>query len=134
MQKVISITPQKKGINPSHRKENWGLYRGYKALGVKDGEISEIADLRIYFKGNTAYACLWVFARGQKGTYGSGKAGGFGYCKASQAAWSAFVKAGIETAEPFGGHGLSSVREAMLALGTALRDAGETPQVIEMYA
>lgn len=125
-----------------NRKENHFFYSysvlvPYKAARLpkeymREGEtMARVIDARIYFTpsrmyGNTAYACIWVNDRKREGrreainTSGGGKAGGYGYHKASAALQSAIDNAGIKLNQSIGGVGESAMREALCAMARAL--------------
>lgn len=91
----ISINNLTDGINAkSHRKED-KFYRSLSIVSFKDGQFKQPLDVRFYSSGQTVYCCVWGSI---KGTYfnGSGKAGGYGYDKASAAFASALQSAGFE--------------------------------------
>lgn len=94
----------------------------YTLLAVTDGDIRELAKLRIYMgrssRSTTVYASLWV--HGGNGTAGSGKAGGGGYHKPSAAASAAFQSAGITLDAPISGCDDPAIEDALLAVGRAL--------------
>lgn len=104
----------------AHRKEH-GFYRSYILQAIYKGEIIEVANLRLYWPANDCYACLWIHDK-KGNTYGngSGRAGGWGYCKESEAAEQAINKAGIELKHSIGGVGTDAIRGALLALGKKL--------------
>ena len=83
----------KQGLNTSHRKENH-LNRVFIGINKTGGTIAE---LRIYWSNQTAYACVWIYPTDNtEFLSGSGQAGGGGYDKVSAAAAAAFKSAGIE--------------------------------------
>lgn len=121
---VTTFTPVD-GINTNHRKEN-GFDRAYIAINTK-GET--IAELRLYWPGQTnCYACFWAWGNDWQST-GSGVAGGYGYDKRSAAASEAFTKAGIQLSQSV--HGTGRQHEAMEAVGKHL--SNEFLTVIEAY-
>jgi hypothetical protein len=85
--------------------------------------VSEIVDLRIWGpaskNGSTVYASVWVHGN-EYHLGGHGKAGGYGYCKASSAADCAIRDAGIELEHRIDGVGLEAVERAVYAIGVAL--------------
>lgn len=106
----------------AHRKEDH-FYRSVSALvpttGRPDDFIAAV-DLRLYSTRATHYACLWVRpAQGDVYLSGSGKAGGYGYDRASAAAHSAIISAGIQLAYPIDGVGAEAVWGAVLAIAHA---------------
>jgi hypothetical protein len=118
--------PKKEGFRPSYRKENAGLYKGYKAI-TPEGKT--LLDLRIYYPNSVAYSCLWVPCNDHAS--GSGKAGGYGYHKTSAAAAEAFEKAGYSLNEGVSGRGDGAILEAIQAV-CALHGY-ENPIIVTMH-
>ena len=115
-------------------REERNIRHGYKAICIsEDGKLRELVDLRIGQTDATAYACVWLHVAGY-GTYahGSGRAGGYGYHRASAAAESAFCSAGMTFNVSFGGCGDTMMREAVQASGEYLSD-GAPVYVVEFY-
>jgi hypothetical protein len=81
----------KQSFNSKHRKDV--LKEAYTVL---DGDFKTVVDCRVYGAGSTAYACLWVYGKGNFYASGSGKAGGWGYHKTSAAVDDAIASAGFE--------------------------------------
>ena len=81
----------KQSFNAKHRKET--LYEAYRVI---DGDFNTVLDCRVYGSRSTAYACLWVYGKGDFYAKGSGKAGGWGYHKTSAAVDDAIDSAGFE--------------------------------------
>lgn len=73
---------------------------------------------RIYYPGTVAYACIWI--KGKKYARGTGKAGGYGYHKASAALASAISDAGITLSESINGVGDSAMDRACMAIACAV--------------
>ena len=78
-------------FNGKHRKDT--LYEAYRVI---DSDFKTVVDCRVYGSGSTAYACLWVFGKGEFYAKGSGKASGWGYHKTSAAVDDAIDSAGFE--------------------------------------
>lgn len=88
--KIESFNP-KQGINAkAHRKEKH-FDGSYMVIDMTTGNVK--VDLRLYSTQSTDYACVWIF-QGELAS-GSGKAGGYGYHRASAAVWAALDSAGI---------------------------------------
>ena len=93
-------------------------------ITCKAGEFSEPVTVRWYMSrsgdgASPVYCSLWVRCS-PCNVSGRGKAGGYGYHKASAAFQDACDSAGIELSQPVDGRGDESVREAMFAIGAAL--------------
>lgn len=96
--------------------------------------ITELAELCIWgpksANGSRVYSSIWVHAENCYCS-GYGQAGGYGYCKASHAAYHAMTSAGLDFTRIradsgkidkwyFDGAGMSEVEKALKALGLAL--------------
>ena len=93
-------------------------------IACKAGEFSEPVTVRWYMSrsgdgASPVYCALWVRCSPYY-VSGRGKAGGYGYHKASAAFQDACDSAGIELSKPVDGRGNDMVREAILAIGEAL--------------
>lgn len=129
--KVKSFKAKQNMSATIREREEKNINRGYKAICIsEDGKLCELVDLRIGQTDTTAYACVWFYSNGC--AYGSGKAGGYGYHRASAAAESAFRAAGMVFDSGFGGCGDSATREAMQAAGEYLSN-GIPVHVVEFY-
>jgi hypothetical protein len=78
---------------------------------------------RIYHTANTAYACIWVHNEPIH-ISGGGKAGGYGYHKASAALQGALDDAGVQLSESINGRGEQAMRDALTATARALGLSG----------
>ena len=90
----------------------------------KAGEFKEPITVRWYMSrsgdgASPVYCSLWIHCSPYY-VSGRGKAGGYGYHKASAAFQDACDSAGIELSQPVDGRGDGLVREAMFAIGAAL--------------
>lgn len=101
MKKVTNFTP-KEGLNTSHRREK-GFHSSYTLFDIADrdtmGRPSQVVEIRVYWGGETCYACAWVgykYANVPHSVNGSAKAGGYGYDKIEQACKHALISAGFE--------------------------------------
>lgn len=108
----------------SCRKENHFM-KEYAAIHPSTGDRDKtrsraFVTLRIYHTNTTAYACLWAFDSAGISINGGGKAGGYGYHKASAAAEAAFQDAGVTLDESIGGVGDDAIYEAVRALAKRL--------------
>lgn len=123
IEQSIDVSGLKRGLKTGHRKENSGLLRSYKVIDLtKRYKATDAAcpiDVRVYYPRETCYACVWISTSDAWGN-GSGKAGGYGYDKPSQAIENAFVAAGVKFTRSFGGVGESAVREFLEELARAL--------------
>lgn len=115
---TLSNNPKAKGMNAAaHRKED--NFTGQITL-YNPATRAELAVLRTYHTQSTAYACLWCYGKNKQGeavyNSGSGKAGGYGYHRASAAVGEAFEAAGFKLKYSIAGVGDTAIEEAMYAL------------------
>ncbi len=78
-------------------------------------------------QASVVYASIWVRA-GEYYASGHGKAGGYGYCKASAAVDEAIRSAGITLSRSIAGVGTQAIEDAMLAI--ARHYYGDVPMLI----
>lgn len=104
------------GVKPSHRKDT--LAAAYRVM-TRDGET--VVDCRVYWPGSVAYCCIWV-GGDEIYTSGSGKAGGYGYCKESAAIGAAIESAGFDLSEGVAGRGTREAEKALLAVAAFVTD------------
>lgn len=120
----------------SHRKEGKCWFKQMAVVDLDaepyagDGSATVPVQARIYSTGATSTCCLWVNTRGIN-TSGSGKAGGYGYHKGSVALEFAIANAGFTLSGNIGGVGESAMREALLAIATAI--GIKRPALVEAY-
>ena len=136
---VLPVEPRQNARNLGDTKET---VKTFTVHGIKINETGKpvsrcLVTLRLYCgrsrSASTVYSALWV--HGDQWTTGKGSAGGYGYCKYSEAAARAIESAGIELygtpysstgevdfAKPchIGGVGESAIKSALLAIGQAL--------------
>lgn len=119
--KATFNTTAKTKYTTSHRKEGKAIFQSWSAaVPSKYGpEAFCPVDLRIYFTGSTAYACIWINGKDIH-TQGSGTAGGYGYDKTSAAAGEAIKNAGFELSEAIDGRGSQAVTDAVKAIAGAI--------------
>ena len=123
----VSIAPRHQ-FNPNYRKDQ--LHRSIKAIDPRDG--STIVDARIYWPGSVAYAAVWINGDAIHAS-GTGKAGGYGYCKESAALAEALERAGVELSENIAGRGQGAMREAVEAVAKAVTGKRRV-LIVEAYA
>lgn len=106
----------------SNRKENH-FREEYKVVAItKDQTLLEPISARFYATAQRWYCCVWIHESIKSVTHisGGGYAGGYGYHKASAALQDALQDAGIQLSESISGVGDSAIRQALLAVATAL--------------
>lgn len=114
VQHVTAFDPQSTARYP----RNEPTYSVYTVAAIENGAIVAPITLRILKArdGMTNGAALFV-NRGRVHAYGySGKVGGYGYHRASEAAERAIKSAGVTLARSFGGAGDKAIEDALLAL------------------
>lgn len=109
-----------------HRKENYlsservVLVPEKRKEYIREGNTMKSAIImRIYHTKSTAYACLWVNSNDTH-ISGGGKAGGYGYHKASAAMQAALDDVGVQLSESIAGRGESAMIDALVATARAL--------------
>jgi hypothetical protein len=122
--KVVAFAPAQNGKNYSGDKEltsHWSvvvLNSGDAHAAKHSGGMVELIDVRCWTgrskSASTVYASIWV----QYGNYcaGHGKAGGYGYHKASAAIEDAIRSAGFTLERSIGGVGESAIEGALRAI------------------
>ena len=121
MNAKITKTECQNAINMGDKKET---IKQMVLITHKAGEFKEPVTVRWYMSrsgdgASPVYCALWVRCSPCY-VSGRGKAGGYGYHKASAAFQEACDSAGIELSQPVDGRGDSSVRDALYAVGAAL--------------
>ena len=121
MNAKITKTECQNAINMGDKKET---IKQMVLITHKAGEFKEPITVRWYMSrsgdgASPVYCALWVRCSPYY-VSGRGKAGGYGYHKASAAFQDACDSAGIELSQPVDGRGNDMVREAILAIGEAL--------------
>jgi len=122
-------------IDLTHARDsrNQGKYRDkplHEQISIIDPHTGrDIVTCRIYYPAQTAYAALWVHpsdtwrkrtGRTDAFTFaGAGKAGGYGYCKASGAIDTAIRDAGIKAPDCHG-YGMTTATEILVAIAKAV--------------
>ena len=87
-----------------------------------DEPLREIITVRWYMGrssgASVVYCCIWTLS--PQWSSGSGKAGGYGYHKASAALQDAIDSAGIKLSSPIDGRGDTAQRQALHAIAEAM--------------
>ena len=107
-------------INYDRKKE---LIRAYDVVVNDNGRLANIITVRCYMgrsaNASTMYASIWIYDE-KHHTSGTGKAGGYGYHKASAAIADAIESAGVTLNENIAGAGDSAIEQALEAIALAL--------------
>jgi len=95
-----------------------------------DGTIKSFCDIRLFkSKGansSTVYANVWLFGKDNRHAditgetqhgHGTGKAGGYGYCKQSAAVHNALLNAGLSDYESVAGRGMNAAEKLLEKVG-----------------
>lgn len=86
-----------------------------------NSDLNAVIEARIYATANCHYACVWIHDRKHNiHLSGAGKAGGYGFHRASEALERALHDAGITLNEHIGGRGEGAMRDALSAIMKAL--------------
>lgn len=139
--KVISFVPSQ-DMNISYReRQEKHFYNGYKVVTIVNGEMVELVDARLGATNNCHYASVWLNVHYCDNNYynncgsarGTGKAGGYGYHRASAALDSALRRAGMRFSVGCSGMGESAMRDCLLAAGEYLKPEGAKIYLVECY-
>ncbi len=107
-------------VNYGSKKE---LIRAYDVVVNDNGKLINLITVRCYMgrsaSASTVYASVWVYDE-KHHTSGSGKAGGYGYHKASAAIAEAIRSAEIDLDEDISGRGDSAIEESLEAIAATL--------------
>lgn len=139
--KIVSFVPSQDMPRAYRDREEKHFYNGYKVVTIVNGEMVELVDARLGATDNCHYASVWLNVRYCDNNYynnygsarGAGKAGGWGYHKASAALESALRRAGIRFSIGCNGMGESAMRECLLAAGEYLKPDGAKIYLVECY-
>ena len=111
--RVTSFTPTTDGRSiKGFRREN-SFWQSYSIIDLADGR--EVAAVRFYGSAATVYCVAW-FWNPIEHACGYGKAGGYGYHKASAAMAEALQAAGFRFDEPISGVGETAMKDALQAI------------------
>ena len=120
---VLSYKPESNSLG-SYRKERAGLYKQYMLLNLGAepylnqagyADYPAVATVRLYWPAQTCYACVWL-SLPDSYAIGKGKAGGYGYEKASAAVDAALRDAGVTLEHSIHGVGDSAILGALVAI------------------
>ena len=107
-------------INYGNKKE---LVNSWNVIVNSNDGLKNIITVRCYMgrsaNASTMYASIWIYDEKHHAS-GSGKAGGYGYHKASAAISEAIKSAGIELDKNIAGAGESAIEQALGAIAYAL--------------
>lgn len=114
------------GIKGIHRKED-KFYQQYTGIVFNGHCAYDAVVLRLYKTDARHYCCVWVDGKcawgapsSSKYRVGSGFVSGYGYHRASAAAYEALKNAGIEFDVDFSGCGDTAIKEALTATMNAM--------------
>lgn len=126
------LTDRKEKWTTSFRREQSGLHKSYTLINCKTKQI--LAELRIYYPNQTAYACLWIRnmnVRDDFSTSTQGNARSVGnYNRESEVTCYAFYNSGIDLSENIINQGREGTKDALLAIGRDLCGASEHDMII----
>lgn len=123
--KAALIHKNRNGINYENQKE---MISCYNLVGMSsEGELEEVITLRLYMgrssSASVVYSTVWAHYNGTH-VSGSGRAGGYGYCKKSAAAANALESSGFVFDVEIAGRGMDVVEQALKAVAVELGFTG----------
>ena len=139
--KVIAFNPSQDMPSSYRERQVKYFYNGYKVVTIVNGEMVELVDARLGATNNCHYASVWLNMRYYDNdyynacgfAYGAGKAGGYGYRRASAALDSALRRAGMRFSVGCSYLGKSAMRDCLLAAGEYLKPDGAKVYLVECY-
>lgn len=139
--KVIAFNPAQDMPRVYRDREEKHFYTGYKVVCISEGGMVELVDARLGATDSCHYASVWLdcfysnenFACENGRAYGAGKAGGYGYHRASAALDSALRRAGMKFNIGCSGMGESMMQDCLLAAGEYLKPEGAKVYLVECY-
>lgn len=139
--KVISFNPAQDMPASYRERQEKHFYNGYKVVTIVNNEMVELVDARLGATDNCHYASVWLNVRYYDNNYyntcgfarGAGKAGGWGYHRASAALESAFRRAGMRFDVGCSGMGESAMRDCLMCAGEYLKPDGAKTYLVECY-
>lgn len=139
--KVISFVPAQDMPARYRERQKKHFYNGYKVVTIVNGEMVELVDARLGATDSCHYASVWLNVRYYDNNYyntcgsarGAGKAGGYGYHRASAALDSALRRAGMKFNIGCSCLGESAMRDCLLAAGEYLKHDGAKIYLVECY-
>jgi hypothetical protein len=118
--KAQIVSTQSNAVDYDNKKE---LVNSWNVIVNSEDGLKNIITVRCYMgrsaSASTIYASLWV-CDAEHRTSGTGKAGGYGYHKESEAIAEAVKSAGISLDKGISGAGSSAIDDALKAIAAAL--------------
>lgn len=139
--KVTSFVPAQDMPASYRERQEKHFYNGYKVVTIVNDEMVELVDARLGATDNCHYASVWLNTRYCDNDYynsngsarGAGKAGGYGYHRASAALNSAFRRAGMRFDIGCSGQGESMMQDCLLAAGEYLKPNGAKVYLVHCF-
>lgn len=139
--KVISFNPAQNMPASYRERQAKHFYNGYKVVTIVNNEMVELVDVRLGATDNCHYASVWLNVRYYDNNYyntcgsarGTGKAGGYGYHRASAVLESAFSRAGMRFEDGCSCKGESAMRDCLMCAGEYLKPDGAKIYLVECY-
>lgn len=140
--KVIAFIPARNMPASYRERQAKHFYNGYKVVTIVNGEMVNLVDARLGATDNCHYASVWLNMRYYDNdyyniygcAYGAGKAGGYGYHRASAALESALHRAGVRFSIGCSGMGESAMRDCLMTAGEYLKPEGAKIYLVECYS
>jgi hypothetical protein len=120
-QTVLAFDPKEDARSIEHYRRERSFWQELALIDLDKGKV--IASIRFYGSGPTIYCVAWIWPSNLPSARGYGKAGGYGYHKASAAMAEALNAAGVKLALDIGGRGEGVMQEALTALAAHLEIA-----------
>lgn len=139
--KVISFVPSQDMPASYRERQANHFYNGYKVVTIVNDEMIELVDARLGVTDSCHYASVWLNTRycdndyynNNGHAYGAGKAGGYGYHRASAALDSAFKRAGMRFNVGCSCMGESAMRDCLMCAGEYLAPENAKVYLVECY-
>lgn len=118
------ITNMNKDYNGTNYGSDKETIDQWIAIVKKGKEYLEPVTVRCYMgrsrNASQVYATIWIHGGHNMCSSGSGRAGGYGYCKSSAAVGDAIRNTGIKLSKSISGVGRSAIEDAITAICKAM--------------
>ena len=139
--KVVSFVPAQDMPASYRERQQKHFYNGCKVVTIVNDQMETLVDARFGGTVNCHYVSVWLntkyankeFYNEYGNARGAGKAGGYGYHRASAALESAFSRAGMRFSVGCNAMGESMMRDCLLAAGEYLKPENAKVYLVECY-